>query len=56
MRQPLNGGEAKQIFPDFAQFASLTADGKTAAVLTFEGKGVDTKTVIKLIDANGGPR
>ena len=24
MRQPLNGGEAKQIFPDFAQFASLT--------------------------------
>ena len=25
------------------------------AVLTIEGKGVDTKTVIKLIDANGGP-
>ncbi len=55
MRQPLNGGEAKQIFPDFVQFASLTADGKTAAVLTLEGKGVDTKTIIKLIDANGGP-
>jgi eukaryotic-like serine/threonine-protein kinase len=55
MRQPLEGGEAKQIFPDFAQFASLTADGKSAAVLSLEGKGVDTKTVIKLIDANGGP-
>jgi Tol biopolymer transport system component len=55
MRQPLNGGEAKQIFPDFAEFASLTADGKIAAVLSIEGKSVDTKTVIKLIDANGGP-
>ena len=55
MRQPLSGGEAKQIFPDFAQFASLTADGKTAAVSTLEGKGADTKFVIKLIDANGGP-
>jgi Tol biopolymer transport system component len=55
MRQPLDGGEAKQIFPDFAQFASLTADGKTAAVLSLEGKGADTKGIIKLIDANGGP-
>ena len=55
MRQPLSGGEAKQVFPDFAQFGSLSADGKTAAVLTIEGSGVDTKTVIKLIDANGGP-
>ncbi len=54
-RQPLNGGEAKQISTDFAEFGSLTADGKTAAVLTFEGKGLDTKTVIKLIDADGGP-
>ncbi len=55
MRQPFNGGEAKQIFSGFAEFASLTADGKTAAVLSIEGKGADTKTVIKLIDANGGP-
>ena len=55
MRQPLSGGEAKQLFPDFAQFASLTADGETAAVGTLEGKGADTKFVIKLIDANGGP-
>ncbi len=54
MRQPLNVGEAKQIFSDFAQFASLTGDGKTAAVLTFEGKGVDARSLIKLIDANGG--
>ena len=55
MRQSLEGGEAKQIFPDFAQFGSLSADGKTVALLTLEGKGVDTKTVIKLLDANGGP-
>ena len=55
MRQPLSGGEAKQIFPDFAQFGSLAADGKTVAVLTLEGKGADSRSVIKLIDADGGP-
>ncbi len=55
MRQSLSGGEAKQIFPDFAQFASLSADGKTAAVSTLEGRGAETKFVIKLFDANGGP-
>jgi Tol biopolymer transport system component len=55
MRQPLNGGEAKQLYPDFVEFASLTADGSTAAIGTIEGKGADAKLVIKLIDADGGP-
>jgi Tol biopolymer transport system component len=56
MRQPLEAGEAKQIFPEFAQLASLSADGKTVAVATIEGKGgLDTRLAIKLIDANGGP-
>ncbi len=55
MRQPLEGGEAKQIYPEFAEFAALTADAKTVVLLTLEGKGVDTRAVIKLIDADGGP-
>ena len=55
MRQPLNGGDSKQIFNDFAEFGSLAADGKTVAVVSIEGRGADTKTVIKFIDANGGP-
>ncbi len=55
MRMPLEGGEAKQIYSDFVQFGSLSADGKTVAVDGLEGKGVSTKSVIKLIDVNGGP-
>ena len=55
MRQPLDGGEAKQIFSEFAEFAALTADGKSIVLLTIEGSGLDTRAVIKLIDADGGP-
>ncbi len=55
MRQPLNGGPAKQIFDGFAQFAMLSPDGKQVAVLTVEGAGVQTKGVIKIITPDGGP-
>ena len=55
MRMPLEGGEAKQIYPDTAQLPSFAPDGKTVALGALEGKGVDTRLVIKLIDVNGGP-
>ncbi len=55
MRMPLEGGEAKQIYPDTAQLVGLAPDGKTVAVGALEGKGADTNLVVKLIDANGGP-
>jgi len=54
MRMPLEGGEAKQIYDGFVQFASISPDGKTVAVGAIEGQGADAKLVFKLIDANGG--
>jgi serine/threonine protein kinase len=54
MRMPLEGGEPKQIFDGFAEFASISPDSKTVVVGTVEGQGVEAKLVLKLMDANGG--
>jgi Tol biopolymer transport system component len=54
MRMPLEGGEAKQIYDGFAQFASVSSDGKQVAVGALTGGGADMKLVINLIDPNGG--
>ena len=55
MRMPLAGGEARQIYDGTAESASISPDGKTVAVGGLEGRGTETKLVLYLIDANGGP-
>jgi Tol biopolymer transport system component len=55
MRMPLEGGEARQIFDGFANFASISPDGLQVAVLSIEGAGTNAKGVIRIIAPDGGP-
>ena len=54
MRKPLDGGEARQLYPETTQGGAFSPDGKTLAFTGLEGKGVDTKFVLLTMDANGG--
>jgi serine/threonine protein kinase/Tol biopolymer transport system component len=54
MRMPIEGGEAKQIFDTFAVTAAISPDGSTAAVVTIDGSGTNTRLLVKLIELNGG--
>lgn len=54
MRKPLDGGQARQISDDFANFGAISTDGKQIAYLAVEGNGVNTKAVVKVIPADGG--
>jgi serine/threonine protein kinase len=55
MRMPLEGGEAKQIYPGIVQFATIAPDGKTVAVTALEGTGLNAKLAFQLIGPDGGP-
>jgi Tol biopolymer transport system component len=55
MRMPLAGGDAKQIFDGFANFASISPDGLQVALVSIEGSGVKTKLILRMIDPEGGP-
>ena len=54
MRTSLEGGESRQMWDDFVEFAAISPDGQQIALLTVQGNGVQTRLVIKVIPANGG--
>jgi serine/threonine protein kinase/Tol biopolymer transport system component len=54
MRMPLEGGQPKQLSEDSVNFATISPDGQHIAMLTTQGKGVQIRSVIKVISANGG--
>jgi serine/threonine protein kinase len=54
MRMPLQGGEAKQIYPGIVQFGTISPDGKTVAVAGLQGEGINSKLVIQFIPPEGG--
>jgi serine/threonine protein kinase/Tol biopolymer transport system component len=55
MRKSLDGGEAKRAYDGLAIFGAVSPDGKQMAVAAIEGTGINTKIVLKIKDANGGP-
>jgi Tol biopolymer transport system component len=54
MRAPLQGGQARQLSDDYVEFAAVSPDGQQIAELGIEGNGVQTKSLIRVIPANGG--
>jgi serine/threonine protein kinase/Tol biopolymer transport system component len=54
MKMSTDGGDAKQLSDDFVQSPAISPDGQQIAVVSFEGNGVQTKAVIKIIPADGG--
>ena len=54
MRVPLQGGQPRQLSDDYVEFAAVSPDGQQIAELGVQGNGVQTKTVIRVIPANGG--
>jgi Tol biopolymer transport system component len=54
MKSPVKGSEARQLTDDFVQFPAISPDGQQIAMISVEGNGVQTKTVIKIIPADGG--
>jgi hypothetical protein len=54
MRVPLAGGESQQLTDWPVNFAAVSPDGQQLAVLSSEGEGVQSHTVIKLMPSSGG--
>jgi hypothetical protein len=54
MRMPLDGGEAKPVTDQLANFGVFSPDGKQIAALVAEGTGTNYKAFIAIIPAQGG--
>ncbi len=55
MRMPVAGGAATQLSDRFVEIATISPDASQLATLTVEGTGANTKGIIQIIPANGGP-
>jgi serine/threonine protein kinase/Tol biopolymer transport system component len=53
-RMPLEGGQSKQLSDDLVEFGTVSPDAQQVAMLTFQGDGVQTRALIKVIPADGG--
>ncbi len=54
MEMPINGGEPKQLSDKIVQFAVFSPDGQQIAALTTQGAGVNFRSIVEILPAQGG--
>jgi serine/threonine protein kinase/Tol biopolymer transport system component len=54
MEMPISGGQARQLSDKFVSFGDISPDGKQIAAFTAVGSGVNFKSLIEIIPAQGG--